>query len=120
MPDEAPVQRRLAAIFAGDVVGYSRLMGVDEVGTLRSLKAVRRELTDPAIAAHHGRIAARLEAHTEPGLIACDRMTASDAHRTRLVSAGAETRGSDRCGDRGMITHSGHCHRALRLIHSAG
>jgi adenylate cyclase len=46
----------LAAILAGDVVGYSRLMGADEVGTLRALKAIRRELADPAIAAHHGRV----------------------------------------------------------------
>jgi len=50
------VQRRLAAILAADVVGYSRLMGVDEVGTMRSLKMHRGELVDPAIAAHHGRI----------------------------------------------------------------
>jgi adenylate cyclase len=56
VPDEAPVERRLAAILAGDVVGYSRLMGVDEVGTLKALKAIRRELADSAIAAHHGRI----------------------------------------------------------------
>src|SRR5580700_11265759 len=56
VPDEATVERRLAAILAADVVGYSRLMGVDEVGTLRALKAIRRELADPAIAAHHGRV----------------------------------------------------------------
>ena len=49
-------QRRLAAILAADVVGYSRLMSVDEMGTLTSLKAHRRELIDPAIAGHHGRI----------------------------------------------------------------
>jgi class 3 adenylate cyclase len=49
-------QRRLAAILAADVVGYSRLMSVDEMGTLTSLKADRRELIDPAIAGHHGRI----------------------------------------------------------------
>jgi adenylate cyclase len=54
--DDKPVQRRLAAILAGDVAGYSRLMGVDEVGTLNALKAIRRELADPAIAAHHGRV----------------------------------------------------------------
>src|SRR5438045_8994274 len=48
--------RRLAAILAADVVGYSRLMGVAEVTTLEALKAHRRELIDPAIAAHHGRI----------------------------------------------------------------
>ena len=56
MADEASVERRLAAILAADVVGYSRLMGVDEVGTLTALKAIRRELADPAIAAHHGRV----------------------------------------------------------------
>jgi class 3 adenylate cyclase/pimeloyl-ACP methyl ester carboxylesterase len=50
------VQRRLAAILAADVVGYSRLMGADELGTLDALKAHRRELVDPAIAAHRGRI----------------------------------------------------------------
>jgi class 3 adenylate cyclase len=50
------VQRRLAAILAADVVGYSQLMSIDEVRTLDALKAHRRELLDPAIAAHHGRI----------------------------------------------------------------
>jgi class 3 adenylate cyclase/pimeloyl-ACP methyl ester carboxylesterase len=50
------VQRRLAAILAADVVGYSRLMQADEIGTLETLKAHRRELVDPAIAGHHGRI----------------------------------------------------------------
>src|SRR6516165_3369726 len=53
---EIPVQRRLAAILAADVAGYSRLMGADEVGTLAALKAHRREIVDPAIARHHGRI----------------------------------------------------------------
>jgi TolB-like protein/class 3 adenylate cyclase len=48
--------RRLAAILAADVAGYSRLMGADEEGTLERLKAVRRELVDPKIAEHHGRI----------------------------------------------------------------
>jgi adenylate cyclase len=47
--------RRLAAILAADVAGYSRLMGADEEGTLERLKAVRRELVDPKIAEHHGR-----------------------------------------------------------------
>ena len=56
MPKEAFAERRLAAILAADVVGYSRLMGVDEIGTLRALKAIRRELADPAIASHHGRV----------------------------------------------------------------
>jgi adenylate cyclase len=50
------IQRRLAAVLAADVAGYSRLMGIDERGTLEALKAHRREVVDPAIAAHHGRI----------------------------------------------------------------
>jgi TolB-like protein/class 3 adenylate cyclase/tetratricopeptide (TPR) repeat protein len=49
-------QRRLAAIVAADVVGYSRLMGRDESGTLAALKALRRDVVDPPIAAHGGRI----------------------------------------------------------------
>ena len=48
--------RRLAAILAADVAGYSRLMGADEEGTLERLKALRREITDPKIAEHNGRI----------------------------------------------------------------
>src|SRR6266404_9070618 len=48
--------RRLAAILAADVVGYSRLMGADEMGTISSLKSHRRELVDSGIAEHHGRI----------------------------------------------------------------
>jgi TolB-like protein/class 3 adenylate cyclase len=53
---EARVERRLAAILAADVAGYSRLMGADEVGTLAALKSHRREVVDPAIAQHYGRI----------------------------------------------------------------
>ena len=53
---DTPVQRRLAAILAADVAGYSRMVGADEVGTLAALKAHRRELIDPKIAKHHGRI----------------------------------------------------------------
>jgi len=50
------VERRLAAILAVDAAGYSRLMGEDEEGTLAALRAVRRELADPKIAEHRGRI----------------------------------------------------------------
>src|ERR1019366_1452122 len=53
---EARVERRLAAILAADVAGYSRLMGIDEEGTLAALKTLRRELIDPKIAEHRGRI----------------------------------------------------------------
>jgi len=54
--DEARVDRRLAAIMAGDIAGYSRLMSTDEEGTLRQLKAHRKELIDPKITEHRGRI----------------------------------------------------------------
>ena len=54
--NEARVERRLAAILAADIVGYSRLMSHDEEGTLAALKRYRREVIDPKIAQHHGRI----------------------------------------------------------------
>ena len=50
------VERRLAAVLAADVAGYSQLMSVDELGTLEALKTLRREVLDPAIATHKGRI----------------------------------------------------------------
>ena len=53
---EERLQRRLAAILSADVVGYSRLMGLDEAGTLLRLSALRQELLDPTIAAYSGRI----------------------------------------------------------------
>ena len=54
--EEANLDRRLAAVLAADVVGYSRLMEVDEAGTLARLKTVRLELIDPAISKCKGRI----------------------------------------------------------------
>jgi TolB-like protein/class 3 adenylate cyclase/tetratricopeptide (TPR) repeat protein len=53
---EERVERRLAAILAADVAGYSRLMGDDEEGTLAALKAIRRQLVDPKIKEHRGRV----------------------------------------------------------------
>ncbi len=53
---EERVNRKLAAILAADVVGYSRLMGANEAGTLTALKRHREAVFDPAVAAHHGRI----------------------------------------------------------------
>jgi TolB-like protein/class 3 adenylate cyclase len=50
------VERRLAAVVAADVAGYSRLMGLDEIGTLEALKSHRRDVVDPTITAHNGRI----------------------------------------------------------------
>jgi adenylate cyclase len=55
VPTERP-NRRLTTILAGDAVGYSRLVGIDEEGTLRQLRAFRNDLIDPVIAAHRGRI----------------------------------------------------------------
>jgi adenylate cyclase len=52
----APIERRLAAILAADVAGYSRLVGADEEGTLSRFKAIRADLFDPQIAEHRGRI----------------------------------------------------------------
>ena len=54
--NEEGVERRLTTILAADVVGYSRLMAADEVGTLTSLKAIRRELIEPTTTEHHGRV----------------------------------------------------------------
>ncbi len=50
------VERKLVAILAADVVGYSRLMGADEEDTFARLKAHRRELIDPQVVEHHGRV----------------------------------------------------------------
>src|SRR5262245_33452335 len=53
---DSKVEHRFAVILCADVVGYSRLMGIDEEGTLAALRAVRRELVDPKIVEHRGRI----------------------------------------------------------------
>jgi adenylate cyclase len=53
---ERKVERRLAAILAADVVGYSRLVGEDEAGTLERLKVLRRTVADPKIKEHRGRV----------------------------------------------------------------
>src|SRR5262249_24258618 len=55
MSDQAP-RRRLAAILAADVVGYSRMMQTDEAGTLAALKSRRTDILQPLVAKHHGRI----------------------------------------------------------------
>ena len=53
---EKRVQRRLAAIAIADVVGYSRMMGTDESGTLAALNERRRQIVEPTVADHDGRI----------------------------------------------------------------
>ena len=49
-------QRRLAAILAADVVGFSKLMGQDEEGTLARIRALRRDVIEPKVQEHHGRM----------------------------------------------------------------
>ncbi len=53
---EERTERRLAAIMSADVAGYSRLMGKDETGTLSALKALRKDVFAPQVAAHKGRV----------------------------------------------------------------
>src|SRR3984957_9872502 len=55
-PPRAPAPRRLAAIVAGDISGYSRLMEIDEEGTHGRVKRIERDLIEPSIAEHHGRL----------------------------------------------------------------
>jgi adenylate cyclase len=85
------VERRLAAIMAADVAGYSRLMGANEVGTLAALKAHRREIVDPTIAAHKGRIVKT----TGDGLLvefasAVDAVTCAVAIQEKMAARTAE------------------------------
>src|SRR5690242_10450457 len=85
------IERRLAAILAADVAGYSRLIGADEEGTLRALRSLRRELIDPAIAAHRGRIVKT----TGDGLLAefasvLDALRAAEAVQRELAGRNAE------------------------------
>src|SRR5438105_12329557 len=100
---EAPVERRLAAILAADVVGYSRLMGADEVGTLRVLRACRRELIDPAIAARRG----RLVKTTGDGILV-EFPSAVDAVACAIaVQQGAARRNQDVSGDKRLVFRIG-------------
>src|SRR5262249_33710607 len=74
-------QRRLAAILAADVVGYSRLVGQDETGTLRRLKELRRNVVNPIMREHHGRV--RLKALRE------QQEKAGEAHQKKQLHASA-------------------------------
>ena len=55
-PSREPMPRRLAAIVAGDISGYSRLMQIDEEGTHNRVKRIERDLIEPSIVEHHGRL----------------------------------------------------------------
>ena len=85
--------RKIAAILVADVVGYSRLAGADEEGTLARLRALRSDLIDPAIAAHHGRTVKR----TGDGTI-IEFRSVVDAVRCAVDSA--ERHGRAQCGRR--------------------
>ena len=65
---EERVNRKLVAILAADVVGYPRLMGADEEGTLAALKQHRQAIFDPAVAAHNGRIVKLIGGHGDDGV----------------------------------------------------
>jgi adenylate cyclase len=85
------VERRLAAVLAADVAGYSRLMGADEVGTLAAPKAVRKENVDPAIASHNGRIVKT----TGDGMLvefasAVDAVTCAMAVQAKMAGTGSK------------------------------
>jgi adenylate cyclase len=87
------MERRLAAILAADVVGYSRLMGEDEAGTLTVLKALRKELFAPKVAEHHGRI---VKLMGDGALVefasVVDAVTCAIALQRALANRNAETR----------------------------
>src|SRR4026209_2322613 len=90
MNEESRTTRRLAAILAADVVGYSRLMGIDEEGSSAALRAHRKELIDPLIAQHQGRIFKT----TGDGLL-IEFASIVDAVRCAIViQQGIESRGS--------------------------
>jgi TolB-like protein/class 3 adenylate cyclase len=90
------VQRRLAAILAADVAGYSLLTGTDEEGTIARLRALRRELIDPTIEAHRGRIVKT----TGDGIL-MEFASVVDAVRCAVeVQRGMATRNTDVAADR--------------------
>jgi adenylate cyclase len=102
MADERIV-RRLAAVLAADVVGYSRLMGADEEGTLAALKTCRRELIDPKITEHQGRIVKT----TGDGVLV-EFASAVDAVRCALdIQGGSVARNADIAADRRIVFRIG-------------
>ena len=66
------MERRLAAILLTDMVDYSRLIGLDEEGTIARQSAHREEIFDPKISAYGGRIVKTELSHKLPALISCD------------------------------------------------
>jgi TolB-like protein/class 3 adenylate cyclase len=98
-----PETRKIAAILVADVVGYSRLAGADEEGTLARLRALRSDLIDPAIASHHGRTVKR----TGDGFI-CEFRSVVDAVRCAIeVQNGMVERNVGVAEDRGIALRIG-------------
>lgn len=97
------VERRLAAIFAVDVVGFSRLMGVDEEGTLARLKALRAEVVDSALAMHHGRIFKT----TGDGLLAEFPSVVAAVKCAAEVQIAMGSRGADDAPERRIVFRTG-------------
>ena len=93
--------RKLAAILAADVAGYSKLAGADEERTLARLRALRSDLIDPTIALHHGRVVKR----TGDDVLIESSMPSAAPSRSRtaaLAAVGARSPGARRvCPDRG-------------------
>ena len=90
-------ERRLAAILAADVTGYSRLIGADEEGTLRRLKAIRAEVIDPKLQEHHG----RLVKTTGDGLLVefasvVDALRCATEVQREMTQRNSETTGAER------------------------
>jgi len=101
------IERRLAAILAADVAGYSRVMGVDEIGALQALKAHRKELVDPTIIAHRGRIVKT----TGDGMLVefasiIDAVGSAVAFQRAMVSRNASVEEDRRIVFRGRVTDS--------------
>jgi adenylate cyclase len=92
------VERRLAAILCADVAGYSRLMGADEEGTLAALRAHRREVIDPLLASHQGRIVKS----TGDGLLVEFASVVDAVRAAVLVQQGMASREADLPEDRRM------------------
>ncbi len=97
------VQRRLAAILAADVAGYSRLMGEDEEGTLATLTAHLKELIEPCIAEHRGRVVKT----TGDGLLAEFASVVDGVRCAVAFQEGMRERNSDTPEDRRIEFHIG-------------
>ena len=105
--------RKLAAILAADVVGYSRLAGTDEDRTLARLRALRSDLIDPTIAVHHGRVVKR----TGDDSLVFD-LAQRFRHTVGIPASLVKERvGVERVSE-AHVGRMGHVHRPLRPRHA--